>query len=379
MNKPDSKENLLLMKPFMPPLEEFQIHLELIWASRMLTNCGTIHAEFERALCEYLGVKHICLFANGTLALMIALKALKLRGEVITTPFTSPATLQAIYWNNLKPVFADISEPDLNIDPSAIEAAITPDTCAILPVHIFGTPCDVVTIGQLARKYDLKVVYDAAHCFGVEIDGKSVCNSGELSILSFHATKVFNTFEGGAIVCHDEATKIYIDTLKNNGLDRDFQLTGYGVNGKLNEIQSAFGLCQLKYVDDIIAMRKAITLKYRELLSGIKGLKMLPDREGVKHNYSYFPVLIDPAEFGAGRDELHDYLKKKKIVTRKYFFPLVSNSPEFNMYKTAGLPVAEKIANSILCLPLFHDISDDQIEAVVHAIGQLNKSGRNQN
>ena len=379
MNKPDSKENLLLMKPFMPPLEEFQIHLERIWESRMLTNCGTIHAEFERALCEYLGVKHICLFANGTLALMIALKALKLRGEVITTPFTSPATLQAIYWNNLKPVFADISEPDLNIDPSAIEAAITPDTYAILPVHIFGTPCDVVAIGQLARKYDLKVVYDAAHCFGVEIDGKSVCNSGELSILSFHATKVFNTFEGGAIVCHDEATKTYIDTLKNNGLDRDFQLTGYGVNGKLNEIQSAFGLCQLKYVDDIIAMRKAITVKYRELLSGIKGLKVLPDKEGVKHNYSYFPVLIDPAEFGAGRDELHDYLKKKNIVTRKYFFPLVSNSPEFNMYKTAGLPVAEKIANSILCLPLFHDISDDQIEAVVHAIGQLNKSGRNQN
>ena len=379
MNKSDSKENLLLMKPFMPPLEEFQIHLERIWESRMLTNCGTIHAEFERALCEYLGVKHICLFANGTLALMIALKALKLRGEVITTPFTSPATLQAIYWNNLKPVFADISDPDLNIDPSAIEAAITPDTYAILPVHIFGTPCDVVTIGQLARKYDLKVVYDAAHCFGVEIDGNSVCNSGDLSILSFHATKVFNTFEGGAIVCHDEATKTYIDTLKNNGFDRNFQLTGYGVNGKLNEIQSAFGLCQLKYVDDIIAMRKAITLKYRALLSGIKGLKVLPDKEGVKHNYSYFPVLIDPAEFGAGRDELHDYLKKKNIVTRKYFFPLVSNSPEFNMHKTAGLPVAEKIANSILCLPLFHDISDDQIETVVEAIGQLNKSGRNQN
>ncbi len=379
MNNPDRKESLLLMKPFMPPHEEFQPFLERIWESRMLTNCGTIHAEFEQALCKYLGVKQVCLFANGTLALMIAMKALKLRGEVITTPFTSPATLQAIYWNNLKPVFADISETDLNIDPSSIEKAITPETCAILPVHIFGTPCDVGMIDELAKKYDLKVVYDSAHCFGVEIGGNSVCNYGDLSILSFHATKVFNTFEGGAIVCHDDATKTYIDTLKNNGLDRDFQLTGYGVNGKLNEMQSAFGLCQLKYVDDIIAMRKAVTLKYRELLSDIKGLKMLPDREGVKLNYSYFPVLIDPEEFGAGRDELHDYLKNRNIVTRKYFSPLVSDSPEFKMYKTVGLPVAEKIANSILCLPLFHDISDDQIKTVVHAIGQLNKSGRNQN
>jgi dTDP-4-amino-4,6-dideoxygalactose transaminase len=371
LRKPDIVEDILLTKPFVPPLNEFLPYLDRIWESRRLTNGGAFHEEFEQALCDYLGVKHICLCANGTLALMIALKTLKLKGEVITTPFTSPATIQAIYWNDLKPVFVDINETDLNIDSSVIESAVTLQTAAILPVHIFGTPCDVDIINRIAVKNNLKVVYDAAHCFGVEINGNSICNFGDLSILSFHATKIFNTFEGGAIVCHDPDTKKYIDSLKNTGLDPDHKLIGYGVNAKMNEIQSAFGLCQLKYVDEIIVKRKAATLKYQELLKEIKGLRMPTECVGIKHNYSYFPIIIDPVEFGAHRDELYDHLKKSNIITRKYFYPLVSDYSEFKIFKKSELPVAEKIAKNILCIPLFHDITDEQIQCVVYSIYSL--------
>ncbi len=373
MNKSGTSEEISLMKPFMPPVEDLLPYLERIWESRQLTNGGSVHAEFEQALCDYLGVRNICLFANGTLALMIALKALRLQGEVITTPFTSPATLQAIYWNNLKPVFVDINETDLNIDTSLIEAAITPHTSAILPVHIFGTPCNVDMIHQLAQKHNLKVVYDAAHCFGVGINGGSICNFGDLSVLSFHATKVFNTIEGGAIVCHDKVIKKYIEALKNTGLDQDHKLIGYGINAKMNEIQSAFGLCHLKYVDKIITQRGAATSKYRGFLKDLKGLRMLHEMEGVRYNYSYFPVIIDPAEFGADRDELHETLKHKNIITRKYFYPLVSDYPEFEMFKTDDLPIAQKIAKNILCIPLFHDITDEQIEITVKSILHLHQ------
>jgi dTDP-4-amino-4,6-dideoxygalactose transaminase len=252
-----------------------------------------------------------------------------------------------------------------------IEPAITTQTAAILPVHIFGTPCDVDNINRIAVKNNLNVVYDAAHCFGVEINGNSICNFGNLSVLSFHATKIFNTFEGGAIVCHDPDTKKYIDSLKNTGLDPDHKLIGYGVNAKMNEIQSAFGLCQLKYVDEIIAKRKAVTLKYKHLLNGIKGLRMATDQKGIKHNYSYFPIIIDLEEFGAGRDELYDHLKKDNIITRKYFYPLVSDYPEFKIFKKSYLPVAEKIAKNILCLPLYHDITDEQIQKIVNSICKL--------
>jgi dTDP-4-amino-4,6-dideoxygalactose transaminase len=238
-------------------------------------------------------------------------------------------------------------------------------------VHIFGTPCDVDTINRIAVKNNLKVVYDAAHCFGVEINGNSICNFGNLSVLSFHATKIFNTFEGGAIVCHDPDTKKYIDSLKNTGLDPDHKLIGYGVNAKMNEIQSAFGLCQLKYVDEIIAKRKAVTLKYKQLLNGTNGLKMPTERMGIKHNYSYFPIIIDPLEFGADRDELCEHLKKDNIITRKYFYPLVSNYPVFKIFKKSNLPVAEKIAKNILCIPLYHDLTDEQIQRVVNSIYSL--------
>lgn len=368
MDKKEGSKDLLLMKPFMPPLQDYQKYLERIWQSRQLTNSGQIHAEFEQALCDYLGVEHLSLIANGTLALIIALKALNLKGEIITTPFTSVATAQAIHWNNLKPVFVDINESDFNINISEIESAITPWTSAILPVHVFGNPCDVERIDQLAEKYNLKVLYDAAHCFGVELNSESICNSGDMSVLSFHATKVFNTIEGGAIICHDESTKKYIDALKNTGLDPAHKLAGYGMNAKLNEFQSAFGMIQLKYIDEVIASRKAAASKYKELLKDIRGIWWPDEKEFVKYNYTYFPVIINTEEFGASRDELAAYLEGKKIFTRKYFYPLVSDFPEFSIYKTRDLPVAEKIAVSILCLPLFPDITSDEIAAVADSI-----------
>lgn len=371
MNTSGMSEEIFLTRPFMPPIHDLLPYLDRIWESRLLSNNGPITEEFEHALCRHLGVKHICLFANGTLALMIALKALNLHGQVITTPFTSPATIQAIYWNHMSPVFVDINETDLNMDASAIEAAMTPLTTAILPVHMFGTPCQVTMMNQLAEKYNIKVIYDAAHCFGVEINGGSICNYGDLSVLSFHATKVFNSIEGGAIICHDENTKEYIDALKNTGLDGRHNLIGYGLNAKMNEIQSAFGICHLKYVDKVIAGRKAATMKYRNLLENIRGVSLLHEAGFVKPNYSYFPIIINPDEFGSDRDELYDYLNNKHIITRKYFYPLVSDYPEFTMYKTNDLPVAQKIAKNILCIPLYHDITDEQITFIVNSIYQL--------
>jgi dTDP-4-amino-4,6-dideoxygalactose transaminase len=364
----DDSRDLFLMKPFVPPLAEFQKILESIWQSRQLTNNGPLHEEFEKALCDYLGVEHLSLIANGTLALILALKALDIKDEIITTPFTSVATAQAIYWNNLKPVFVDINETDFNIDIAEVERAITPATSAILPVHVFGNPCDVARIDDLAKKYKLKVLYDAAHCFGVELNGESVCNRGDLSVLSFHATKVFNCLEGGAIICHDKMTKKYIDALKNTGMDHAHNLAGYGMNAKLNEMQSAFGIIQLKYIDSIIDSRKAATFKYRDLLKDVKGIRMPEEKKFVKYNFTYFPIVINEVEFGVSRDEVAACLEGQRIFTRKYFYPLVSNFPEFSKYKTRDLPVAENIAGSILCLPLFHDISSEEISAVVDSI-----------
>lgn len=364
-------EKLPLTKPFLPPVEDLLPFLERIGLTRQLTNGGPLHQEFEEALCDFLGVPHISLFTNGTLALMIALKTLDLKGEVITTPFTSPATLQAIYWNRLEPVFVDIDEKDLNIDVRLIEAAITPRTCALLPVHIFGTPCNTDGIRRIAEKHNLKVIYDAAHCFGVEKDGISICNSGDLSALSFHATKVFNTLEGGAIVSRDAETKNYIDALKNTGLTLQQELIGNGVNAKMNEVQAAYGLCNLKYIDNVIDRRKLATVRYRELLKNINGLRMIQDVQGVDSNYSYLPILIDKTEFGMGRDELHDRLKEQNIITRKYFYPLVSDYHESESWQTDILPVAHNVAKSILCLPLFHDISPAQIERVAELVLRL--------
>jgi len=374
MNKPDKNEEIPLMKPFLPPIEDIQAYLVRIWESRQLTNTGSIQTEFEKALCDYLGVKHICLFANGTLALMIALKALNLKGEIITTPFTSVATAQAIYWNSLKPVFADINELDFNIHPDEIEHAITPATCAILPVHVFGNPCQVEVLEKLAQKHNLKLIYDAAHCFGVKTGSESILNFGALSVLSLHATKVFNSIEGGAVICHDEFTKKTIDALKNTGLDTNHELAGYGMNAKMNEVQASFGLSNLPYVDKVIALRKIASLKYRQLLKEIRGLKLMKEPDFVRLNYTYFPVIVDPEKFGASRDELSVHLRKNNIVTRNYFHPLVTDYPEFKIYKTRDLPVARKIADNVLCLPLFHDIKEEEIVRIVKVISSVNRN-----
>jgi dTDP-4-amino-4,6-dideoxygalactose transaminase len=355
-------------RPLVPDIADLQPYLDRILSSRVLTNTGPIHDEFEEELCQYLGVSYISLFSSGTLALALALKALDLKGEVITTPFTSVATIQAIYWNGLVPVFVDINESDLNISVAEIEKAITPKTCAVLPVHIFGNPCDVEQIQKIADKYNLKVVYDAAHCFGVDLNGETVGKYGDLSVLSFHATKVFNTIEGGAVISHDEKTKKYLDALKNTGLNGGFQLMGYGLNAKMNEFQSAFGLTLLKYAEDAIRKRRNAAIQYRELLQKRPGLKLPTEKEGVKYNYAYFPVLIDPADYGATRDEVCDFLLEKGIFSKKYFYPLVSDFQEFSRFKIHPLPVAEKITQKILCLPLYHDISQDDIRHVVKSL-----------
>jgi dTDP-4-amino-4,6-dideoxygalactose transaminase len=368
MSKDDKDIRLPVTKPFVPPLEELQPFLERIMESRMLTNGGPVHDEFEQALCDYLGVKHICLLSSGTLALTLAIKSLNLKGEVITTPFTSVATTQAIYWCNLKPVFADISQSDLNINIDSIERAITASTCAIVPVHVFGNPCNIDEINRLSRQYNLKVIYDAAHCFGVKYNGESICNSGDLSVLSFHATKVFNTIEGGAIICHDEKQKIHLNNLKNTGLDKHHMLDGYGLNAKLNEFQSAFGLVQLRHIDQVIEQRKKAVMLYRKLLSDMKSLSMIAEKDGVKYNYAFLPVLISPAEFGATRDDVMAFLESNNIFPRKYFHPLVSDFKEFNQYKKAELQIATQVAENILCLPLFHDITKDEIFRVVDCL-----------
>ena len=374
MDDTSNDKKIFVTKPFLPPFDEVRPYLEKIWASRQLTNDGVFHAAFEEALCEYLGVKYISLVSNGTMALLLALKALNLSGEVIITPFSWISTAQSIYWNNLKPVFVDISSSDFNIDISKIERAINPITSAILPVHVFGNPCNVAAIGEIAQKHGLKVVYDAAHCFDVNINGNSVCNFGDLSILSFHATKVLNSMEGGAIISHDEATKKHIDALKNSGFSSDKKLVGYGLNAKMNEIQAAIGLAQLKHMKQVIALRKAAVLLYREHLKNVEGLGLLDDKESVSYNYGYFPVIVHPEKFGGGRDELLHYLEIRNIFPATYFYPLITDFPEFEIYKTEALPTARFIADRILCLPLFHDISLDEIDQITQAVINFQKS-----
>lgn len=373
MDGKEKHRTIPLMRPFMPPREDLEPYLQRIWEARQLTNDGPIHKEFEQALCRYLDVEYISLFANGTLALLIALKTLGLKGEVITTPFTSAATIQAIRWNSLSPVFVDIAHTDMNIHPDRIAAAITPNTCAIVPVHVFGNPCDVYGIGELAKLHHLMTVYDAAPCFGVKLNGLPVCGFGDLAVLSFHATKVFNCFEGGAIVCHDSVTKERIDALKTLKLGNGLDNLCFGLNAKMNEIQAAFGLVQLSHVSRVIKMRKEATSVYMERLSGVSGLALPQTMNGVEYNYTYFPVVVDPAAFGTSRDELAIYLENKGIVTRKYFHPLVTDFPEFTSYKDAELPVAEEIADRVLCLPLYHDIPREEINFITDSIRALSR------
>jgi len=364
-------KNIFVTQPYLPPLAEFIPYLEKIWDSKWLTNNGQFHQILEKELAEYLGVKYISLFANGTLALITALQEMRITGEVITTPFSFVATTHSLWWNNIKPIFVDIEPETFNLDPEKIEAAITPQTTALLPVHVYGNPCHIEKIQKIADIYGLKVIYDAAHAFGVKLNNKSILNFGDLSVLSFHATKVFNTFEGGAIICHDEKTKKRIDYLKNFGFVDETTVVAPGINSKMNEVQAAFGLLQLKYIDENIAKRKRIANNYREQLEKISGIKYLNDNDQVYHNYSYFPIIIDKEKFGISRDQLYSKLKEKGIFSRRYFYPLISNFSPYSSMKSSkldNLPVANEIANSILCLPIYSDLELNEFNKIVEVI-----------
>ena len=326
--KGDSKK-IYVTRPSLPPLEEFMEYLKDIWESKNLTNNGKYHELFEKELADFLGVKYISLFTNGTLALITALQTLRITGEVITTPYSFVASTHALHWNGITPVFVDIDPVYCNLDPSKIEAAITPKTTAILPVHVYGNPCRVNEIDMIADTYGLKVLYDASHAFNVQLGGTSILNFGDLSVLSFHATKVFTTFEGGAIICHDEKTKKRIDFLKNFGFADEVTVVGPGINAKMNEFQAALGLLQLKYIDEYISKRKKIAQTYNEELSGIEGIRMLEEIESVKHNYAYFPIFIDEEKYGLSRDSLYNLLKRNNIYARRYFYPLISQFPTY--------------------------------------------------
>lgn len=359
---------IFVTQPSLPDLKEFIPYLEQIWANKILTNNGPFHQQLEKELAEFLGVPYISLFANGTLALVTALQVLRITGEVITTPYSFVATTHSLWWNNIKPVFVDIEPEFGNIDPEKIEAAITPKTTAILPVHVYGNPCKVERIQEIADTYGLKVIYDAAHCFGVKHKGVGICNYGDLSILSFHATKVFNTMEGGAIICHDIATKKRIDFLKNFGFAGETTIMAPGINSKMNEMQAALGLVQLQHFDENIETRKSVSDTYRKELSSINGISFLPKTDETISNYAYFPIFIDEKEYGMSRDELYDKLKHNNIFGRRYFYPLIS---EFSMYKSldsaspSNLPVATKMANDVICLPIYPNLSEIDITRIV--------------
>lgn len=358
-------------RPSLPPLDEFTEYLKDIWESKALTNNGKYHQALEAALAEFLGVKYISLFANGTFALVTALQTLKITGEVITTPYSFVATSHALLWNGLKPVFVDIEPEYCNIDPTKIEEAITAKTTAIMPVHVYGNPCNVDSIQKIADIYGLKVIYDACHTFNVKINGNSVLNFGDLSVLSFHATKVFNTFEGGAIISHDEKSKRRIDFLKNFGFADEVTVIASGINAKMNEFQAALGLLQLKYIDKFLEQRKMIADIYKSELAGIDGLRMLNNIPGVDHNYAYFPVFIDENTFECQRDELYEKLKANNIYSRRYFYPLISQFPAYKNLESASagnLKVAETITKQVLCLPIYPDLREDEIQKVTQVI-----------
>lgn len=368
---------ITVTSPLLPPLEEFLPYLEEIWKSRQLTNGGSMHQALEQALCEHLGVKHIALFTNGTLALVTALQGLRITGEVITTPYSFVATAHSLLWNGIKPVFVDIDPVTLNLDPLKIEAAITPQTTAIMPVHCYGNPCDTDAIERIAETYNLKVIYDAAHAFGVQDEDGSILRHGDLSVLSFHATKVFNTFEGGAIICPDEKTYRRMGHLKNFGFVNETRVVAPGINGKMNEVSAAFGLLQLRYIDQALARRREIDQLYRQYLDGVPGLQCLPPRDvPARANCAYFPVLVEP-EFPLDRDGLYQLMRGHDIHVRRYFYPLISDFPMYRGLPSAApanLPVARTIAKKILCLPIYPDLSDDAVEAICTLIRQAGRA-----
>ncbi len=362
------ESNIYVTKPFLPPLKEFLPYLEKIWDSRVLTNSGPFHQQLEEELTKFLGVKYLSLFSNGTLALITSLQALDITGEVITTPFSFIATTHSLWWNKIKPIFVDIENNYLNIDPDKIESAITSETKAILPVHVYGSPCKVDEIQVIASKYNLKVIYDSAHAFNVKRNGDSILNFGDLSVLSFHATKVFSTIEGGAIISHSAEMKHHIDNLRNFGFRGETQVEEPGINAKLNEISSAFGLLQLKYVNQVIEKRKRLCAYYRQLLTAIPGIKLIDEMKGIDYSYTYFPILVNKEEFGIDRDEVYEKLKHYGIFSRRYFYPLISSFHPYNKIPSANpanLPIANKISEQVLCLPVYYDLDLRKIDFIV--------------
>ena len=365
------KETITVTSPLLPNLEEFQELLRDIWSKKWLTNNGEYHKRLEKALAEYLKVPYVCLFTNGTLPLLTALQAMRISGEVITTPYSFAATTHSLWWNGIKPVFVDIDPATGNIDPDKIEAAITPKTTAIMPVHVYGKPCDTVKIQAIADKYGLKVIYDAAHAFGVEVDGTGILNAGDMSTLSFHATKVYNTVEGGALVVHDEKTKKRIDYLKNFGFAGETEVIAPGINGKMDEVRSAYGLLNLKQVDAAIEARRKVAMKYRNALRTVEGISFFDDMPGVRHNYSYFPIFVDAEKYGMTRDALYFKMRDAKVLGRRYFYPLIS---EFSTYRglpsaaRENLPLAHKMADSVICLPMYHTLNEEDICRVLDIV-----------
>lgn len=362
---------ITVTSPLLPDLDEFNALLKEIWASKWITNNGSFHKQLEKELAAYLKVPYISLFTNGTLPLITALQALRITGEVITTPYSFVATTHSLWWNGIKPVFVDIDPATGNMDPEKIEAAITPKTTAIMPVHVYGKPCNTKRIKEIADTYGLKVIYDAAHAFGVEVNGESVLNAGDMSTLSFHATKVYNTVEGGALVMHDVETKKRIDYLKNFGFANEVTVVGPGINSKMDEIRSAYGLLNLRQVDTAIEARHQVAIKYREALRGVEGITFFDDMPGVKHNYSYFPIFVDAEKYGMTRDELYFKMKEQNVLGRRYFYPLIS---EFSTYRGLdsarpdNLPNAHKMANTVICLPMHHALSDEDVHRVINCI-----------
>lgn len=362
---------ITVTSPLLPKLDEFDALLKEIWNNKWITNNGSFHQRLEKELADYLKVPYVSLFTNGTLPLITALQAMRITGEVITTPYSFVATTHSLWWNGIKPVFVDIDPSTGNIDPEKIEAAITPKTTAIMPVHVYGKPCRTKEIQDIADKYGLKVIYDAAHAFGVEVNGESVLNAGDMSTLSFHATKVYNTIEGGALVMHDEKTKKRIDYLKNFGFAGETEIVAPGINSKMDEIRAAYGLLNLKQVDAAIESRHQTAIRYREALRNVEGITFFDDMPGVKHNYSYFPIFVDAEKYGMTRDELYFNMREKNVLGRRYFYPLIS---EFSTYRgldsanPINLPNAHKMANSVICLPMHHALSNEDIERVVNCI-----------
>lgn len=374
-------DKITVTSPLLPNLDELNVLLKQIWNNKWITNMGQFHKQLEQALAEYLHVPYVCLFTNGTLPLMTALQALRITGEVITTPYSFVATTHSIWWNGCKPVFVDIEPSTGNMDPAKIEAAITPATTAIMPVHVYGKPCDIKAIQGIADKYGLRVIYDAAHAFGVEVPAEKyglvaygdnglagIMNAGDMSTLSFHATKVYNTIEGGALVVHDEKTKKRIDNLKNFGITDQVTVVAPGINGKMDEVRSAYGLLNLKQVDWAITQRNEAAKRYRAVLRNVEGISFWEDIPGVRHNYSYFPIFVDAEKFGMTRDELFLKMAEKDVLSRRYFYPLISNCPTYRGLPSSAkenLPVANKMADEVLCLPMHHALTEENMDRII--------------